>query len=621
MVNLTEVYALLTAPRMEITRARLNRRVVNSSRPIPAINDMLDIALIDARRLDDDKALAETRALFDAGMPVAVFTPRGASAAERSRVNKLFGAASEADLAIYVRNESGSVRVFSTPIDRSLAYPDTATRIGHFQRDVAAHIAGMTHGQGRAAIQVRAVDAGNSSNPDYLPIIELTDTTYGRDGQSLTREITVVRDSTASRDNFNVTLKTSGLIKGGDDESYCTLKSPSGHILKRFRCAGYTASYMVDALLDYGANPKPTVLRTLPETTGLSDVVYNRTESSTTNFGFNIGADAEKALSGQPSNALKPSFGFNFGKSYTKSTSITVDLKDYSTSVESKNEVPNFYPCPSCLSGLRNTWRYRLSDVIRDEARWGVKTPAMLKFAPQSYSMWTLPASRAKSPIKISASTSVSQRGWNSGISNGIVRVKADAISIDLDSPYLHREPVVILQSKENRGRCLINDGKGAAKLATCSRDIMNRAGQWYLDAFDRYVSRLDGKCLAVNQYGTRQVEVVSCDDSTRQKWFWASDRINSRINGGDYGWRLFVQGDLVNARIDPRTQQVIPNNPNHVLLDPWSTYPSAPVVGATIPVVTGPQPQVPQDWVRRLKNVPSNERWQPIALRQYKED
>ena len=433
-------------------------------------------------------------------------------------------------------------------------------------------------------------------------------------GQSLTREITVIRDSTASKDQFNVIMKTSGLIKGGADVApQC----------RPVACIGYTQYYLVDAMLDYGRNAQPTVARTLPETTSLTDLTYNHTESETTSFGFNLGADAEKALAGNPAAAIKPSFGFNFGKSYTKSTSITFTVKDYSTAVESRHEEPNYYPCNSCVRppGVRNTWKYQISQEILNRFRDDrTMTPAMRQFAPQSYSSWTFKVSGGKHPIKLAASSSVMQRNGLGRSSGPVVRVKTSAVTIDLDSPYLHREPVVILQSKENAGRCLINDGRGAATLGTCSRDVTHRAGQWYLDSFDRYVSRLDGRCLAVNERNARQVEVVACNDRSAQKWYWAADRINSKLNGGDSGWRLFVDGNAVKARIDPKRQQVIPNNPNQVLLSPWSTYPGAPVAGATIPTLGIPQPQVPEAWVRTFRDIPSTERWEPVALRQYKE-
>jgi hypothetical protein len=198
--------------------------------------------------------------------------------------------------------------------------------------------------------------------------------------------------------------------------------------------------------------------------------------------------------------------------------------------------------------------------------------------------------------------------------------VSAAAIAVDLHSPYLHREPVVVLQSKENAGRCLINDGGGKAAVGPCSTDIGNRAGQWYLDALERYVSRLDGRCLAVNTHGESEVELAACDTGIEQKWYWAADRVTSRYQGGGNGWRLFVEGSRGMARIDPGRQQVIPDNPHHVLLAPWSTYPGAPTPGATIPTLNGVQPQIPVTWIRAYADVPPTERWEPVALRQYKE-
>lgn len=625
IVDLSEIYALLTPVSKATTRALLARRSIDRVQATPASHGPLDVALVDARALEDNKALDETGALFDAGLPVAVFISAGTSAEARGKVARLFGAASEADLAIYARKPGGGVRVFSTDVGQSVAYADTAARVRNFQQAVADHLTAIEQGGRRLVPESRqarqSTGASNSSNPDHLPIVEFTDTTFGSGGQSLTREITVIRDSTASKDQFNVILKTSGLIKGGSDVA------PKCYIGRwPIECPwgpSYTEYYYIDAMLDYGRNAQPTVARTLPETTSLTDLTYNHTESDTTSFGFNLGADAEKALAGNPAAAIKPSFGFNFGKSYTKSTSITFTVKDYSTAVESRHEEPNYYPCNNCVRppGVRNTWKYQISQEILNRFRDDrTMTPAMRQFAPQSYSSWTFKVSGGKYPIKLAATSSVAQRNGHGRSSGPVVRVKTSAMTIDLDSPYLHREPVVILQSKENAGRCLINDGRGAATLGTCSRDISSRAGQWYLDSFDRYVSRLDGRCLAVNEHSSRQVEVVACNEGSAQKWYWAADRINSKLNGGDSGWRLFVDGNAVKARIDPMRQQVIPNNPNQVLLDPWSTYPGAPVAGATIPTLGIPQPQVPEAWVRTFKDTPSTERWEPVALRQYKE-
>jgi len=625
IVDLTDVYGLLTPVSKAATRALLAERSIDSIRTMPAHRGPLDVALVDARALDDSQVLDETGALFDAGMPIAVFIPAGVSAEARGKIARLFGAASEADLAIYTKKQGGGVRVFSTDVGQSLVYADTATRMRHFQQAVADHLAAMDQGNRLLVTENRQANQpiGNGSNSDHLPIIEFTDTTFGSAGQSLTREITVIRDSTASKDNFNVILKTSGLIKGGSDVApkcyfrRIPVKCPSLFV------PPHTEYYYIEAMLDYGKNAQPTVASIYPETDNRTDITYNHTRSETTNFGFNLGADAEKALAGNPASAIKPSFGFNFGKSYTKSTSITFTVKDYSLAVESRHEEPNYYPCSNCVRppGVRNTWKYQVSRQILERFMDdGTMTPTMQQFAPQSYSSWTFKASGGKHPIKIAAASSVVQKNSFGRSSGPVIRVKTGAVTIDLDSPYLHREPVVILQSKENMGRCLVNDGRGAATLDTCSRDINRRAGQWYLDSFDRYVSRLDGRCLAVNTRDARQVEVVACNDGNAQKWYWAADRINSKLNGGDSGWRLFVEGNTVKARIDSTWQQVIPNNPNQVLLKPWSTYPSAPIAGATIPTLGTPQPQVPEAWVRTFRNVPSAERWEPIALRQYKE-
>ncbi|NII74107.1 hypothetical protein FHW84_002692 [Dyella sp. SG562] len=606
IVDLTEIYSLLTTEPANAARARLARRAVDSSRAVPAIESPLDVALVDARRLGDTKVRDETRALFDAGMPVAVFTPPATAAEERSHASGLFGIASEADLAIYTKKPDRGVRVFSTHLDAHPGRSPKAARILRFEQTIAEYLAAMADPRTSTVLQRQVRQAGGPGHPDHLPLIELADTHFGDSGQYLTREVAVIRDSTASRDQFQVTVKTSGLIQGGSDQV-----SQQCHAAVR-KCA-FTSAYMVHVLLDYGGNKQPAMLQAFPETTGLTSISHNQNLSRTTSYGFNLDVAAEAALSATPSATVKTSFGYRHGKEYAKSTAISFDVKDYAT-VQEASQLPENHV-------LQNTWSYRIEEkAIQALVGDGTTTPAMRQFAPQSYSLWTLNAARAKGDIRIFAKTSVYQRNLHAFSSVHAFRVSAPALRIDLDSPYLHREPVVILQSKENAGRCLVNDGNGAALPGACSRAPGDKAGQWYLDAFDRYVSRLDQRCLTVHEQGELQVGLADCGNGAHQKWYWAADRINSKYNGGDSGWRLFVDGDTVKARIDPQRQQVLPNNPNHALLDPWSTYPGAPVAGATIATLSGIQPQVPDAWVRTYRDVPSTERWEPLALRQYKE-
>ncbi|MBT2119798.1 RICIN domain-containing protein [Dyella sp. LX-66] len=606
LVELSDIYALLTTAPADAVRARMARRAVDSSRTVPAIESELDVALVDARRLGDPKVRDETLALFDAGMPVAVFTPPATAATERSHAAGLFGIASEADLAIYAKKPERGMRVFSTHVDARPELAPKAARIQRFEQTVAEYLASIADPRANATPLRQLRHAGSPGHPDHLPIIELTDTTFGDNGQYLTRDVAVIRDSAASRDQFQVTVKTSGLIQGGSDKV-----SQQCHAAVR-KCA-FTSAYMVHVLLDYGSHAQPAMLQAFPETTGLTSISHNQNLSRTTSYGFNLDVAAEAALSATPGATIKTSFGYRHGKEHAKSTAMSFEVKDYATVQEATRLPEN--------NVLQNTWSYRIEEkAIQALVSDGTTTPAMRQFAPQSYSLWTLSAARAKGEIRIFAKTSVYQRNLHAFSSVHAFRVSAPALRIDLDSPYLHREPVVILQSKENAGRCLVNDGNGAALPGACSRAPADKAGQWYLDAFDRYVSRLDQRCLTVHEQGELQVGLADCGDGEHQKWYWAADRINSKYNGGDSGWRLFVDGDTVNARIDPQRQQVLPNNPNHALLDPWSTYPGTPVAGATIATLSGVQPQVPDAWARSYGDVPSNERWEPVALRQYKE-
>ena len=594
MLKLTEIYALLTSSTEANARSRLSRQTGDPSRRASPIGGSHQIAFVDARQLAYDEVKEETRALFDAGIPIAVFTPPGSPAAARNQAVRLFGAASGADLTIYARQAGGGVRSFSTPIGESLHYPDKARRIQRFQQAVANHIDGLPAIDRAPARSSRASATGTASTA-HLPIFEFTDTTYGRDGQYLTREITVVRDSTASKDEFNVIMKTSGLINGGHD-----LVSPDG----------YTATYHVDAELHHLKDAKPTTLRAYPETTGVTDINFNRDESRATNYGFNMEASAEATFSLTPSATVKTSFGFNYSKNHSKSTSIAFSVQDYSTTLGAS----------SSSGKTAHSWKFDLSEQALASFRKNGATPAMKQLSPQTYSVWTLKASEVeRSTITLAARSGVTQKGSSTHKAD---RVISDSLTVNLDSPYLHREPVVLLRSQADAGYCLVNRPDDKLVLGACTTVPERKVQQWYMDAAGRYVNRGNGKCLTVQADGDEHVKLADCGSDATQEWYWSADRINSRYNGGDNGWRLFVEnaavGEPVKARIDVEKQQFIPDNINYVLLHPWSSYPRAPTSDDTIPVLHGGAPtRVPDTWASSYNSVPSGERWEPEALRQ----
>ncbi|GAA0700081.1 RICIN domain-containing protein [Dyella marensis] len=594
MVNLTEIYTLLTATTEADARARLSKQTGKSSRRAASVAGSHQVAFIDARRLADDKVMEETRALFDAGIPVAVFAQPGLPAAERSQAARLFGAASGADLAIYARQVGDGVRTFSTDIGKSLHYPDKARHIQRFQQAAANHLDSLPALDRAPARSSRTSTTSNGSSA-HLPIYEFTDTTYGKDNQYLTREITVVRDSTASKDEFNVIMKTSGLINGGND---------------LVASGGYTATYHVDAELHHLKDAKPTTLRAYPETTGVTDINFNRDESRATNYGFNMEASAEATFSLTPSATVKTSFGFNYSKNHSKSTSIAFSVQDYSTTVGAS----------SSSGKTAHSWKFDLSEQALASFRKNGATPAMKQLAPQTYSVWTLKASEVqRSTITLVARSGVTQKGSSIRKAD---RVITDSLTVNLDSPYLHREPVVLLRSQADAGYCLVNRLDDKLVLGACTTVPERKVQQWYMDAAGRYVNRSDGKCLTVQPDGDEHIKLADCKSDATQEWYWSADRINSKYNGGDNGWRLFVDkaavGESVKARIDVEKQQVIPNNVNYVLLNPWSSYPDAPTSDDTIPVLQGGiATKVPGTWATTYNSVSSGDRWEPEPLRQ----
>ncbi|NII74104.1 hypothetical protein FHW84_002689 [Dyella sp. SG562] len=609
ILKLSEVHPLLATSTIDTARKRLTRASVGNPHDAIMAHGDRDIAFVDVRRLDDDRVLEKARILFDGGMPVAVYAPAQLPAHDRHGASRLFGVASTADLAIYTIKEGGGIKVFSTQVDRNLSQPVAAAQAGRFQRMVAGYLDSESYAGTKKltrSAQTRQSSTGNSY-AEHVPIIEASETTTdSSSGSFLTREITIVRDSNSSKDNFNVSLATSGTIVGGarncNDNPYCDY--------------WLTESYEVVGMLGLDDSVRPTTLRTYPESSGLTDMSYEKTESSTTNFGFNLGAEAEAGLQGKvPSASVKQSFSFNFSKSHTTSKTISFSTKDYSLAVTAK-EASDTDSTPE--NWFINQWKYKISQTALDAFyNHGTITPAMENLTPKSYSLWTFPATaKGKAYVYAKTYTTTKHRRKASELNPAI---PSTVWIVDLGSPYLHREPVVILRSSKGSGGCLINDGNGAVKLGTCDKTVGKKAGHWYLDSSSRYVSRLDGRCLAVHASNEQQVEMADCNTDNEQKWYWTADRIHSEYDGRSQGWRLYVDNDTVKARTDGEKHQKIPDNPNHILLHPWSTYPGAPLAGATVPTLgEQKQPAIPAEWTSTLKEVPPEERWSLEVLRQF---
>lgn len=598
MAKLEDITAMLSATPAGMARARPAKAAANK----PAAHDQRNIAFVDARQLDNQAVEKRARALFEQGTPVAVYTPPGTPAVQREKASRLFGVASAADLAVYIQAENGRVQAFSTSVGKNPHLSPLAVRLEHFRESVAKQLDVLAERAAREAARpakARNAPAG-SAYAAHLPIMRFDNTEYRDGGASLTRSVTIVRDSTSDKDNFNVHVKTSGPIIGSsrncNDNPSCQFH--------------YIRQYVVEVLLGFDDATQPTALASHPQSTGLTALNYEKSAETTTSFGFNLDLGMEAGLQGMVPNAsVKRNFGFNFSKSHTTTESISFTINDYSIAATSIRD--GTYYGKRWTYGISNTALYAFFNH-------GTITPAMSMLEPETYSLWSFPATKHGRTLYIHA-VSNAYKKYRSGREDNIGGVRTSNIIVDLDSPYLHREPVVLLHSQQGSGRCLVNNKESSVVLGECDKSPGSKTAHWYLDSSSRYVSRHDGKCLAVHTSNERQVELATCNESSEQKWRWIADRIHSEYDGRRPGWRLYIDGETVKARTDAERHQSIPDNPNHELLNPWSTYPDAPVDGATIPTLAGQkQPAIPGTWVGSIRAVPPEERWTLEVLRQY---
>lgn len=594
LIDLREVYPALSTANSEQTRQFLAERVFDANRPTLKSSGKIPIALVDVRLLSSEEIIEAARTLFEFGVPLAIYQPRHVTHEDSNRTFELFGFASKSDLTIYTKGTKSGIRTFSTFVDNDHAPSDTEDRIARMTRDIEEHL------------NSASTESIDSSFPDNNPVIEVVDTKYEDDGNFITQKATVARDSSPARDNFVVVYETQESMWNPHRRSLGQRLYPWHDMARRYSVKHRLSESHDARLAATEFSPRQSLTAV-----DVSDKVTTKTS-----FGFGLDSEASNSLGPDGSSSVKPKFGFNFGKDATRENGISYQIDDFYVLASQSFENRTY----------QQSWLFHLAESVEKAARKNnfaptPLTPGMRMIEAETLSKWVISA-KANGILTLSAVTSATTAIRDIAGKPLMTLAETDNLSIDLSSPFLTREPTVMLKSKANEGLCLVNPGSTftTVRLGQCDSRPSNRAAQWYLDPDERYVSRLDGRCLAVSATSSAEVWMANCGQSLNQKWYWASDRIQSRHDGGDKGWRLYVDGSSVKARIDPRKQSVIPDNVNHVLLAPWSNYPQAPVPGATIPKFNGKQSDVPAQWISGQREVTPSERWMPIPLRQYRQ-
>jgi hemolysin len=615
MLSLSEVSTAfrqgLTVPPAYVGKPAL-RGVPLADQVERAPNGETLVGLVDAGALSSQAALAQVWALYDAGMPVLI---HHGETEERNGLKgpaAIFGMASDAPFVYYYRGVTGELRMLSIP--RDVDNPGAVTRtIAEVNARLMEEMTWIDEARSSAArIRTSGILAMQRVTADFpveMPRLRAVNSAFN-DGSSVTQEVDVIRDSTISSDTRKIITKTSYSIK----------PKLNGVVNKNFVVVPeyYTLTEKV-TFKNLPSHTAASLINQYPQSNGSTDISFTDTQKQTTSFGFNISSDLEKGLKDSvPEASAKLGFGFNFGKTNTTEKSMSMVLKDYWVGSSSSRDG----------SSYSAVWRLSLADRIRGNSKFfhgsgnaseANMTPMMRQASPETFAAWQIRGGH-DDEIRIEVRPSLmnllfANKYTTPGQDPAVLPVST--VVVPANSPFLTREITVQIQSQEGAGRCLQTGSGATVSLGACLPPQTSFAQQWNLDADNRYKSRANGRCLQVNT-SSGAITTETCSLALNQRWDWSAQAINSRYDGGDPSWRLYVSNGAVSAKIDPSFHQVLPDNPFHALLRPWSNYPLAPLAGSFVPNLGGGTPPlVPVEWVSRLRDVGAAERWSINIIRQ----
>jgi hypothetical protein len=586
---------------IEEVDAVLHRTAQTHSR-VPA--PLTATAVVMASWLAQPDVTAQVHHLYEAGIPVAVL--RGDDPSDIALAAHAFGAAMRAKVAIYFRGSNGKLDIVGAGGDEEVLTPadmaDRVTMAIHLVAqgvDEVARASEMTRNSRTAASMAAA-----SGDAPYVPRIELTGTMPGTNGSSIRTDVTVLRDSTVSRDVKRVISRAT--YQANPQNNGLSMDNRVLTIPDRYR--------LMQSIGRSDYAPTDTV-DIYPVSDGRTDITFSESRQSTTNYGFNISPNIERELIQQVPNAsAKAGFGFDFAKSYTDQKSIQFTVKDYY--IATSSEVDDIFS--------QTTWNFRLADNIRNNVKYfGNRrpvnniTPMMRQAQAATYAAWNLPGS-FEGWAEVRAEFTIHNRVFNPYANEGREIGKDNAtilmgVFIDTSSPYLTRATTMLIQSSVGAGSCLQtqSDAPGVS-LGVCDSSPGRKSQQWTFDERGRYQNRETKQCLQADG-ASGGLGMNECSLDQRQRFSWVADRIHNLYNNDNTGLRLVAgAGGAVNVSSG---KQALPPNINHPLLVPWSSYPGAAEKGDTVPGFRN-EKQIDPDWVGRYMAIPNNERWDVIPLR-----
>ena len=591
-----------------------------TARTRPAGDDS-DLLWFTDQALAGQQNYAAAVAAYRSGKPVAVL--RGPVSEDMDRILQgVFGVASAAALAIYVRNPDGTPHIHAVE-----ELPQAVAA----RRNVATQ---MQEGIGTTVRSARVQKAALAESTDGAeliaqPRLAYTDSQYASSGNGafVTLRGEFVRDTGRAYDIFSVSAKAEYVLKPNE-----VIVHRIGLIIPEY--------YGYELTLSAPGTTRPKLTAFAPTSSPTTDLNISESKTTSRSFGFSFGTDVSAGLADKvPSYGAKAPLGFDFSRSTSTTNTVAFSVKDYAIAA-------------SGLTGDGNTsrarWTMPLASLIRNNATYfgcgrcyqdtSKVTPAMRQVSTEGTATWTLPGNYT-GKMTLGTDSVISMWAWPGGSKNKYDSPKGPraSVTVPADSVYLTRDVTVFIQSKAGKGECLqaVLDN---VYLGPCP-DVSNPRwqerlnAQWQLDSLGRYYNRGTKKCMQIRPASHRsdadphrsplipgEIITAPCTTSRDQRWEWQADRIHSLLGGGYPDWRLFVEGGPgVFARTTGKpAHQSIPANPFHPLLNPWSSYPRAPTSSDFYPKLEniGINPPV-SDEVKRLKASPPEERWEVIVLRQ----
>ena len=468
----------------------------------------------------------------------------------------------------------------------------------------------------------------------YKPSAQINQSKAFAGGREIGYAITVTRD-VAGGDRKIITVKTSVVQKPVLSGAYVDGKD--GNVSKGTHL-WIPASYNVlTSVMPVGDTVKVGLGMYEPTASGPTAQAHSWSISTPVSEGSNIPSQIADFLSGLaagPSGAIaKLPVLFPQTDTETRTQSVTMTLKDYSVAATT----------PLATDGARQVfWSFNLARSIYESDNWfGTKSFSMEKATPmmevahlQTISNWIVPGDwngvldiTTRSTVRNRLYTDRSGRppwGQSHPAREQNDHHESDinlTLRIDLDSPFLTRQPTVRLQSMSgNKGLCLAqsNSDRPEVIMQSCESGTHGAHQQWFLAEDHTYRNRGSGKCLTTNPENGA-ISAQTCQSMLGQKWKWSADRLYSELNGGNE-WRLHLRDGSPNASFDANLHEVTPPNRFHPLLPPWGAYPAAPASNDIIPNPGGVVTllPLPSHWIwgtTNYKAVGTDERWKVLPI------